>query len=156
LLFFWLRPLRNRDRLADAMAPGLLFFSAGGWLGCYLEGCAFGALTTVGPLAADLPDPFGVFDIRYQTQLAGVLLSLAAAGVVFALQRRRGWEAGGRWFWACLLLMSAVHGASSLLRGDPMPQIGPLRADVLLDLLLGGIALLLALWPPRRPNPAVG
>jgi phosphatidylglycerol:prolipoprotein diacylglycerol transferase len=144
LAVFWLRPLPARARVADAVAPGLLLLGAGGWLACYLEGCAYGSLTTIGPLAADLPDAFGVFDVRYQTQLGGILLNGLAFAVVFGLQRRYGWEAGGRWFWRALALASLAHALPSLLRGDEMPLAAGLRLDAAVDLLLVAIALALA------------
>ncbi|MCP4358743.1 MAG: hypothetical protein GY796_12055, partial [Chloroflexi bacterium] len=61
---------------AAQFAPALALISAFGWAACWFDGCAYGLPTTLGPLAADLPDEFGVFAVRYQTQLLGIILSL--------------------------------------------------------------------------------
>ena len=50
---------------ATLFSPALLLLIATGWAACWFEGCAYGAETTLGPLAANLPDTFGVFAVRY-------------------------------------------------------------------------------------------
>ena len=81
---------------AGLFSPALLLITITGWAACWLEGCAFGALTTLGPLAADLPDTFGVFAVRYQTQLLGIGLNLIALGGVLWWQKK--WRGNGRLF----------------------------------------------------------
>jgi len=66
---------------AGLLAPALVLVSAFGWLACWFEGCAFGRETTFGLLAADLPDSYGVYGLRYQTQLLGLALGLKPKAV---------------------------------------------------------------------------
>lgn len=127
--------------LLNTFAAGLALLSAFGWLACWLEGCAYGAETTLGWLAADLPDAFGVFAVRYRTQLLGAAYSLLAFGVIFWWQRRRGVRGA---FALVLLLLSLGHGAVGLLRGDEAPMLMNVRLDLWLDgmmVLIGAILL---------------
>lgn len=131
-------------RVAGLLAPGLALGSAFGWLACYLEGCAYGRETFLGLLASDLPDSYGVYAVRYQTQLAGLLLSVLALLLLWAMRRRLGPLA---LFWLALFLLSAGRFAVSLIRGDAVPLVAGFRLDTLLDgtlTLLSAIALLLA------------
>jgi prolipoprotein diacylglyceryltransferase len=121
-----------------------------GWAACWYEGCAYGRETVLGPLAADLPDAYGVFALRYQSQLVGGLLSLLAALLLVWRQQRRP---GGRNFWLALLLISASRALVSLLRGDAAPLVGGYRLDTLLEVGVAAAALL-ALWPGVRRRPA--
>ena len=93
--------------------PGALLWGAAGWLACYLEGCAYGRETTLGWLAADLPDSFGVYAVRYQTQLLG-----AAAFLVLALAIWRARQAvrPAALFWLALALASGARALLSLSR----------------------------------------
>lgn len=119
------------------LALPLALLHAAGWAACLLEGCAYGRPTTLSLLAADLPDDFGVYALRYQTQLLGVLASLLLlAGLLWATGR---WGKNCRFFPLTLLLTTLIHLSLTLLRGDPSPQLGPLRLDTLLD---GGVVLL--------------
>ncbi|HID51779.1 MAG TPA: hypothetical protein EYP41_07075, partial [Anaerolineae bacterium] len=108
---------RGRPFARDAarLAPALILVAASGWLACYLEGCAYGAETTLGPLAADLPDNYGVFAVRYQTQLLGLGLTLLILPLILWLGRRRPDTAV---FWFTILLLSLVHLLVGAMRAD--------------------------------------
>ena len=116
---------------------------AAGWLACYLEGCAYGRETTLGWLAADLPDSFGVYAVRYQTQLLG-----AAAFLVLALAIWRARQAvrPAALFWLALALVSGARALLSLWRGDPVAELAGWRLDTVADgvLAIAAAALLLA------------
>ena len=131
---------RKHLPLANLALP-LVLLHAAGWAACLLEGCAYGRPTTLGMLAADLPDDFGVMALRYQTQLLGLLASLLLLGVLFWLYWR--WGKNGRFFFLTLLLTSLIHLPLTLLRGDPVTQFGSLRLDTLLDAGVVLIALTL-------------
>lgn len=117
------------------LAPALVLVSVFGWLACYLEGCAYGRETTFGFLAGDLPDSYGVFAIRYQTQLMGMVLGLLLFPLVLIGRQRLS---PGQLFGLSLALLSAIRVIVSLFRGDEMGQLGALRWDTLLD---GSIAV---------------
>lgn len=130
----------GRDRsfgyYAGLLAPAIALVSAFGWLACWFEGCAFGQETVIGPLAADLPDSFGVFGLRYQTQLMGLILSILTFVLIIVARR---WLRPVMLFLLTLLLLSAGRGVVSLFRGDAIPMIGQYRLDTLVD---GGLIFL--------------
>ncbi|PID85197.1 MAG: hypothetical protein CSB13_09295 [Chloroflexi bacterium] len=135
LLGLWLWTQREREKrpfttYSDLLAPGLALLCAFGWFACWLEGCAHGAETTLGPFAADLPDAFGIFNIRYQTQIMGMVWSLLV--FFFALATRQQGNAG-QLFWGTWALISLGHVGISFLRGDPMPMINSYRLDTILN-----------------------
>ncbi len=153
LLFLWLwarwqkRPF---TQYANLFSPALVLICAAGWLACYLEGCAYGRAAFIGLLAADLPDDFGVFALRYQTQLIGLLLKLILFLGVLWLWRRGKQQ---NLFWITLCGLSLIQLIVTLLRGDPTPQIGSIRLDTLFNLVImtgAGLILLRAQAIPRR------
>ncbi len=138
---------------ADLFAPSLALGSAFGWLACWLEGCAYGRETTYHLLSADLPDEFGLFALRYQTQVIGIILSLLMFAVVMRLRQR--W-APGPLFWLALLGLSSGRVIIGLMRADPGPLAGETRIDVVLDVVITLISLVLLQYKLRkRERPAM-
>jgi len=133
---------RGRSALAigGLLAPGGALWSAFGWLACWLEGCAYGRETFIGPLAGDLPDSYGLYAVRYETQLLGVVFSLLALGVLWRA-RRQVPPAG--LFWLGLASLSGGRLIITLLRGDPVPAVGAVRLDTLVDAILTLVALVM-------------
>lgn len=132
---------------AAIFSPGLALVVVFGWLACWFEGCAYGLETVIGPLAADLPDGFGIFALRYQTQLIGFLLSLASFLILVWLFNR---VTPAALFWTALLLISASHLIPGLLRGDPSLMVRSVRVDVLIDISLIAISLLMLQYTVRH------
>jgi phosphatidylglycerol:prolipoprotein diacylglycerol transferase len=131
---------RSFYRYAALFAPAFVLVSVFGWTACWLEGCAYGQETVLGMLSADLPDDFGVYAIRYQTQLAGILLALLI--FIFILWYQKD-HPHSYVFWLALAMISMTHLLTSLLRGDPTLIMGHLRLDTLINALLVAISLLL-------------
>ena len=132
---------------AELFSPGMALVIVFGWLACWFDGCAYGRETVIGPLAADLPDEFGVFALRYQTQLIGFLLSLAAfVSILWLFKRIRP----AATFWSAMLLISVAHLIPGLLRGDPVPTLGSIRLDVFFDGLLIAASFLMLQYSTRR------
>lgn len=128
-------------------SPGLALVIAFGWLACWFDGCAYGRDTVIGLFSADLPDEFGVFALRYQTQLIGFLLSLLAFITIFWLFKR---AKPSVMFWSALLLISIAHLIPGLLRGDPTLVLGPVRIDLLIDSLLIAVSFLMLQYSARQ------
>jgi prolipoprotein diacylglyceryltransferase len=150
LWLWWRRQRPPRPSLASygaLLAPGLALMSYFGWVACWHEGCAYGRETMIGWLAADLPDTFGVYGLRYQSQLLGATAALGVWLLALLLENRIG---PGRLLWLVLLLLSLSRAAVSFVRGDAAPLLGPLRLDALLDLGVTGVALV-ALSQRGRP-----
>jgi len=137
-------------------APAFALISSFGWLACWLEGCGYGAETIfregIGAIfVGDLPDNFGIFAIRYQTQWLGLLFFL----LVFLLAYRSKIS-----FWHTLLLISLGRIGIDFLRGDLVYQVGQFRIDIVLDIVLALLSLILLQYAAyetknrTRPNSA--
>jgi len=131
------RKLSFRE-VTGTLAILLALMSFFGWLACWFEGCAFGKETTISLLSGDLPDNFGVYSIRYQTQLMGMILSAIVLVVILALRSRL---APLQLFWLTIGLITASRLAITLFRGDRAPMIGAIRLDTITD----GITVVAAL-----------
>ena len=129
-LYFW---LTKQKPFWGALAIPLTIFYMSGWLACYLEGCAYGLETTLHPLAADLPDNFGVFALRYQTQLIGFTGATLTFLAAIYCERRVGDHP--RCFWRLLAILLLQQLAILFWRADPVPHWLGWRADGWLILL---------------------
>lgn len=113
--------------LRQPLFPALLLLIATGWAACWFEGCAYGIETTLGSLAANLPDTFGVFAVRYQTQLLGLTLNLLLLFLLANLPTRKLAHshtrklANSQRFPLTLLAANLIHLALTFLRGDAAP-----------------------------------
>ena len=125
---------------AALFSPALLLLITTGWAACWVEGCAYGQTTLLGPLSANLPDQFGIFAVRYQTQLLGIGLNLLALIIVLLWQKRWG---NGRLFPLTLLLANLIHLGLTFIRGDAAPRLAGWRLDTWLALLFAIVGLLL-------------
>ena len=125
---------------AALFSPAFWLLIVTGWAACWAEGCAYGATTTLGPLAANLPDTFGIFAVRYQTQLLGICLNLLALIIVLLWQKR---GSNGRLFPLTLLLANLIHFALTFLRGDAAPVLAGWRLDSWLALFFAIVGLIL-------------
>jgi phosphatidylglycerol:prolipoprotein diacylglycerol transferase len=143
LLSFWL--------LADALTPGLMLGMVWGWLACWMAGCAYGASASGWPwLVWNLPDIYGVRDLRFATQPLGAALGLIAFVVLWITRRR--WPAPGFNFLAGLVLTGVTGYLLELTRGDDTLYWGSWRAGQWLSLVmaLGGTGLLVWRWVRQR------
>lgn len=132
------------------LAPALALGSAFGWLACWFEGCAFGRETLLSLLAADLPDTYGVFSLRYQTQMLGLGLALLAFLLILWMRSR---VRPGILFWIALLTLSGGRAIVSLFRGDAVPLVGQVRLDTVLELVTVVMCLLaISVSLARRQN----
>jgi prolipoprotein diacylglyceryltransferase len=118
-------------RLADELALVAPLVGAAAWMGCLLAGCSYGReLGESHWLAADLPDLFGVWALRYNVQTLAAGWSLVTAVALWALPQPS--PAGAR-TGLFMALYGAGLGLMDPLRGDVVPQWRVWRLDVLLD-----------------------
>jgi phosphatidylglycerol:prolipoprotein diacylglycerol transferase len=147
-LFLWARyGGRIFYKYAALFSPGVALVFVFAWLACWLDGCAYGREAVIGPFSADLPDEFGIFALRYQTQLIGFLLSLAAFFTTLWLFKR---VKPPRLFWSTLLLITIAHLISGLFRGDTIFIFESVQLDVLIDGFLIAISLLMLQYSQRQ------
>jgi phosphatidylglycerol:prolipoprotein diacylglycerol transferase len=123
----------------DALAPGGAFLAACGWLGCLLNGCAYGIETYPGQgllwsLSLELPDLYGIWAPRVAVQLLGAAWGgIVLAGVVFAGRRAR---MEGLLFPLWLAIYTLGSFGLGFLRADESSLILGWRADQVVDLVL--------------------
>jgi len=121
---------------ADALAiPGAIIASSC-WLGCWMDGCAYGI-----PLESQFPlltgfDMFNSETLRWPTQAAGAIFSLLSVGALITLKGRLPQGILGM-----VSLTSIALGVFvvSLFRSDPSLLIAGFRIDTMAAL---GLALL--------------
>ena len=126
--------------LSDALLPYAAGMVMGAWLGCALEGCAYGPAMAHG---WPLPDEAGRVTPRVPLQplaLVGLGILLWAVETLRARRYPPGFPTG-----VALLGGGALMGAVGLLRADPVFRWGGLSADVwaAAGLVLLGSALIL-------------
>mgnify|MGYP001185103170 CR=1 FL=1 len=148
-LWLWCRwQKRSFTAYADLFAPGLALAHGFGWSACWFQGCAYGQPTTLGPLAFSAPDEYGLFAVRYATQLLGAAWALFTFGVVWITASH--WRPG-QLFWLALGLLSAGYAVLGLWRGDPMPRVGAVRLDFIINSTLVLLSLfMLKFYGSRR------
>lgn len=149
-LWLWARLGRRPYlRVAGLLAPGLALLVAFGWAACAIDGCAYGHEAAPGLLAGDLPDAFGVYAMRYRTQLAGALGGLAVSAAAWWLSAR---ARPATVLWSTLGGLALVGTLVALGRGDPSPVVRGLRLVVWaeLGLLLAALLGLAGVWLGRR------
>jgi phosphatidylglycerol---prolipoprotein diacylglyceryl transferase len=130
------------DHYLGLYAPGFALLVLFGWGACWLDGCAYGQETTLGWLAADLPNTYGVFAVRYQTQVGGMLTGLVALVAPCGLSRWLRVDSPARLFGLTLLLVSVGHLLVGLGRGDDLPLLWGWSIGLWLDGVLALIGLL--------------
>lgn len=114
---------------ADLIAIPAMWVSAGAWMGCYLDRCAYGIPLDRGWWAIRASNWIGDVSLRWPTQLAGSMLCLLGVAGLMGFQRiRPGTGASG-----CISLawIAAVSTGLSLTRADPIWLIFGVRLDTL-------------------------
>lgn len=148
-LWVWSRWRRQRFLpFADLFAPALALATAIGWLACWFEGCAFGREAPINLLSGDLPDTFGIFAVRYQTQLLGLIISLFMFLLLLWVGRHPGSAA---LFWLALFGLSLGRLVVASMRGDTVPQIAGIRLEFFLDGAVALGSLILLQYQNRSP-----
>lgn len=136
----------------DALAPLLPVGLAIIRIGCYLNADAHG-LPTASWLAMWLPDPQGVYAMRYPTQLVSLVMNLLLAGVLFGFEyvtRRRGkaqgWPFPGFLFLLYVALYCLGRFYFEFWRADMYPWLGPMTYTHLYCI----VGIILATWAIGR------
>jgi len=128
--------------VADMLAIPAMWVAASAWIGCRLEGCAYGFRVEPAWWALRAPDWTGDVALRWPTQLVGSLLCLLGIPGLLRIEKRPR-RAGTA---ACLSLafISAVSSVLSLTRGDPIWLVFGVRLDTLasIAILLPSLAFL--------------
>jgi prolipoprotein diacylglyceryltransferase len=140
LVIFALVTKRSFWSLADHLAAPVAFLAAGLWIGCLVDGCAYGIGGLTGPLAITSSDMFGVVSARWPTQVVGAVCSLLILLGVFLLRTRL--KQPGLMASLVLTLLATMMLALSFTRADPVGLLWGLRLDMLGSafMLIAGLA----------------
>jgi len=135
---------KSLGALADALLPLIAAVTIGAWLGCWVDGYAYGQPAS-GWWGIPARDEWGGVGSRIPVQFIGVLLTL---GIYWLADRQRssipGWKAVLGVLGGCLELF-----ALSFLRADPAPVWKSLRPEAWAALVLAGCCML-ALWMMQK------
>lgn len=133
--------------LADALLPLLTALTVSAWLGCWLDGCAYGPPAS-GWWGIASPDEWGIASLRWPLQLAGALLAM----IFFWLLESLPWSGLGKSGMRAslgLLGLALLLLGSAMLRADPLPAWRGLPLDawaamgfILLALVCLGVVLI--------------
>ncbi len=134
--------------LADWLAMPLAIVATASWLGCLLDGCAYGREISTSLAFLNRPDLFGQIAPRWPTQLLGVLYS-AFTILILLYTRDRLPRTGSTFLLAVLLISGGLFGLS-MMRGDPARCYGDLRMDALAAGVIFTGALLVMIWSRKR------
>ncbi len=154
LLALLLTSLLTRQRLAllaDMLYPAGLVIAVSAWLACWQAGCAYGPVISSG-VGLPARDEWGVWSIRFPTQLIGALATLL---LLWGIERVRLWLSVPGWAAALSLLgISLELFGLSYLRADPSLYWQGMRLDAWAALVFAGIALaaLIAFGITRKPR----
>jgi phosphatidylglycerol:prolipoprotein diacylglycerol transferase len=129
-------PLRA---MLDVLAPGAAMLAACAWLGCLMNGCAYGIETYPGQgvlwaLSLELPDLYGIRAPRVAVQLLGAGWSAVTLAALAIAGRRPRFE--GLAFPLWLALYSAGSFGLGFVRADEVAMVAGWRADQVADLAL--------------------
>ena len=124
------------------LTPLLPIWHLIGWLACWLDGCAYGRTAFIGWATAELPDNYGIWEVRYQTQLASLLL-FAALYFIWWRTTPSQQNKPVR-FWQMLIAAQLIHGTAAFWRGDQGEAWLSLPLDSALALLTTAVCLIFA------------
>jgi phosphatidylglycerol---prolipoprotein diacylglyceryl transferase len=120
-----------------------------GRLGCLAAGCCYGKVTA-SPLGMYLPDEYGVWAVRYPTQLMSSAVDLFIFITLIVIERHRRMPFDGFLALLFVILFCAKRFAIGFLRETGEPLIGPLTWFHLNALIGLSVAGLLIVWNLRR------
>ena len=140
--------------LADVLAPGIALGHACGRVGCFVNGCCYGATTRL-PWGVPLPDaPVGQVVLVHPTQLYEAFLLLALCAALTWQYRQKRFA--GHTFALYLVAYAVLRFALEFLRGDygafTVVGLKPGQAFSVLT-LAAGVSLYLSQRPPAPTRP---
>jgi prolipoprotein diacylglyceryltransferase len=138
---------QNLAVLADQFFPSLMLVTVAAWLGGWLEGIAYGPQVTGSGWGLWARDEWGLYSLRFPTQLVGVFLTL---GLFWFIEARRfscKWLPGWAGAWG-FLGVSIFYCGLSFLRSDPILFWNGLRLDTWgsLGLVIVAVFFLFLQW----------
>jgi phosphatidylglycerol:prolipoprotein diacylglycerol transferase len=136
--------------LLDDLLPLGVTLTISAWLGCWLDGCAYGPVAPNDWWGIPSVDQWGEIALRWPTQLFGAVLAL---GLIWAIDQARNSLSqpglrGGLGAFGLFFQMFAL----SFLRADPAITWSGLRLDSWAALALAAACLIVFFWLLRKPR----
>lgn len=124
---------------------GLLWLHLIGWTACYFDGCGYGRPGPIDWYTADLPNSFGLYEVRFQTQLAGIIGIILLSLLLWTIYRTVGQQFSRRTdFFITLSALLALQTGLTFTLGVDLPDLYGIRYDTMMGVL--SILLILAVW----------
>lgn len=142
---------QNLSVLADLFFPSLMLVTVAAWLGGWLEGVAYGPQIVGSGWGLRGRDEWGLYTLRFPTQLVGVFLTLSLFWLIEVRSLSHKWHSGWAGAWG-LLCVSIICFGLSFLRSDPTLYWKGLRLDAWssLSLVVVSIFFLFLQWRSTR------
>jgi phosphatidylglycerol:prolipoprotein diacylglycerol transferase len=126
-------------QMLDVLTPGVAVLAGCAWLGCLLNGCAYGIEAYPGQgllwaLSLELPDLYGIWAPRVAVQLLGAGWSGVVLVAVILAGRRPWFEELVFPLWLALYTVGSF--GLGFLRADEVGLVAGWRADQVTDLAL--------------------
>lgn len=134
--------------LLDALLPLAAVITVSVWLGCWLDGCAYGPIAPNDWWGIPTRDRWGEISLRWPLQLIGALLALALFWAL-DVRRRRFDRPGVRAALGYSILLVQI-GVLSLFRDDPAIRWAGLRVDTWAAGALAVLSWAGLTWTRRR------
>lgn len=139
-------------RVADLLALPAVALSFAVWLGCQIDGCAYGFHLQPAWWASSAPDWLGLVVPRWPTQMVGALACLALFAAVYRAAPTAWFRAHpGGLAASAVAGIAAVASGLSFTRADPAGQIHGFRLDSLESLAILAMALGAVAYCSRGP-----
>jgi phosphatidylglycerol:prolipoprotein diacylglycerol transferase len=144
--------------LADILTPSVALGYALGRIGCFLNGCCYGAPTSL-PWACQFHDPpvsGPLTPPSHPTQIYASLINLGIFAILWQIARRK--RSDGQVFFSYLVLYSIYRfGIEFLRKGYTADVLGAgLTQAQVVSLLIAALGIALLVWVRRTPAPSRG
>lgn len=134
---------RSTGELSDALVPLAATLISATWVGCWLDGCAYGS-TVDAWWGLQARDEWGILLPRVPVQLIGAVLTLVFFWLLEFISDRL--PVSGQYAGLALLGISLELFGLSFLRADPIPYWRGMRLDAWGALILTAIACLYLMY----------
>ncbi len=134
--------------MADALVPLLVCLTVSAWLGCWLDGCIYGEVTSAW-WGVPSPDEWGLVSSRSPVQLLGAMFTV---GLFWSSERgvKLGTYKPGTLSCLGLLNLFLISFGLSFLRADPALTWNGLHLDAWAALVFANLGLVVLLIIYRR------
>jgi len=158
VLGLWLFSLVFRSDfwvLADSLVPLLISIVIVSWLGCWMDGCAYGSIGSKW-LSVPAKDEWGNLMERWPVQLIGAVTTLFLGLGLDVVRRQKWMHHSGRIAFFALFVLGVEFYWLSFLRADPTMRWEGQRLDTwaaLSMITVSGFSFLLSFFPVFQTGP---